>query len=181
MLLGGEGRSTCGPGALYSLFSGPFLQALTHCSVDETERPRRTRHGPWFPCKDTKCPQAQFQAPLTQAPPGVHASCRVLFAKIMLTQTDVSRIHGSCHATSPENSLPPRPHCHTKYQVSYNSLLRLSPPNVTCHNKAAHTGDFVQSSEALAQKNSNTCKGGQRGEDANVRYQPNKLCFLLLP
>ena len=74
----------------------------------------------------------QFQPLLRQTPPGVHASCRVLFAKMMLMQRDVSKIHGSCHATSPENSPPPQPHCHTKYQVSYNTVC------CDCHHPTQH-------------------------------------------
>lgn len=65
----------------------------------------------------------QFQPLLRQTHLGVHASCRVLFAKMMLMQRDVSRIHGSCHTPSPENPPPPQPHCHAKYPVSCNSLL----------------------------------------------------------
>lgn len=60
-------------------------------------------------------------------------AAELLLKRMMLMQEDICWIHGSCHAPSPENSLPPQPHCHTEYtQVSFNKIC------CDCHHPTQH-------------------------------------------
>lgn len=106
-------------------------------------------------------------------------AAELLFKKMLLMEEDICWIHGSCHATSPGNSLPPQPHCHTEYtQVSYNKIC------CDCHHPTQHDTTRWHTHKILCIFRSSCTKkfsqGREKEQYAKRRYWPKGLCSLLL-
>ena len=118
----------------------------------------------------------QFQPPLTQTPPGVHASCRLLSAAMMPTQRDV-RVCGSCFpGRLPAATAPLSP----EYQVSHNTA------SGDCHHPTRHVTTRQHARGILCRLQKLTHKESLVREGGEARMQmggfgPRSYAFCCYP